>query len=262
VLDTAAALEILAGYEVGDATWAAPPAERYTVAMRRDPGRLRVALTTRNPLGQRAAPEHEAALREASDLLASLGHDVIETEPDLPGAGALDLFLVVYAANVALGAAYAQMLVGREAGEDDLEPLTHEFVARAAATSSTDLLAATTMLQGLARGVVAHWADCDVMLTPVLAERPVPIGAIHGAAEKPMDAFDRASAFAPYAALFNVTGQPAVSVPWDLAPDGLPTAVQLVGPPLGEEILLQLAAQIEDAHPWAHLRPPAVAAAT
>jgi amidase len=70
-----------------------------------------------------------------------------------------------------------------------------------------------------------------------------------------MEGFERATAFAPYAGLFNVTGQPAASVPWGLGADGLPTAVQLVGPPLGEETLLQLAAQIERARPWAHLRP-------
>jgi amidase len=76
-----------------------------------------------------------------------------------------------------------------------------------------------------------------------------------------MEGFERATAFAPYAGLFNVTGQPAASIPWGLGSDGLPSAIQLVGPPLGEETLLQVAAQIEQARPWAHLRPAAATAA-
>jgi amidase len=99
-----------------------------------------------------------------------------------------------------------------------------------------------------------------VLLLPALAERPVPLGQVHGATEPPRVGFDRATAFAPYAGLFNVTGQPAISIPWGIGSDGLPTAVQLVGPPLGEETLLQIAFQIEQARPWAHLRPEPVAA--
>jgi amidase len=116
------------------------------------------------------------------------------------------------------------------------------------------------MLQGISRSVVALWADYDVLLLPALAERPVPIGTIHGALEPPLEGFQRATAFAPYAGLFNITGQPAVTVPWGLAPDGLPAAIQLVGAPLAEETLLQLAGQVEDARPWSHIRPEAFAA--
>ncbi len=76
--------------------------------------------------------------------------------------------------------------------------------------------------------------------------------------DPPMVGFERATAFAPYAGLFNVTGQPGVSIPWGIGSDGLPTAVQLVGAPLGEDTLLQLAHQVEQAQPWAHLRPEPV----
>ena len=92
-------------------------------------------------------------------------------------------------------------------------------------------------------------------MTPVLASRPLPIGELHGCGEDPMDDLRRSGRFAPYTALFNVTGQPAISVPVGFGEDGMPTAVQLVGHPLAEETLLQVAAQMEAARPWAAHRP-------
>ncbi len=89
----------------------------------------------------------------------------------------------------------------------------------------------------------------------MLASRPLPIGELHGCGSEPLDDLRRSGTFAPYTPLFNVTGQPAISVPIGFGEDGLPTAVQLVGRPLGEETLLQVAAQIETARPWADRRP-------
>jgi amidase len=102
---------------------------------------------------------------------------------------------------------------------------------------------------------VAFFADYDVLLTPALAERPLPVGECNGLGDKPLEDLDRSGRFTPYTSLFNITGQPAISVPMGLGPDGLPTGVQIAGKPLCEETLLQLAAQLEAAHPWAHLRP-------
>jgi amidase len=98
---------------------------------------------------------------------------------------------------------------------------------------------------------VAFFADFDVLLTPVLAQRPLAIGELHGCGEDPLADFARSATFAPYTAVFNATGQPAISVPMGIAPDGLPTAVQLVGRPLAEDTLLRVAAQIEAHRPWA-----------
>jgi amidase len=89
----------------------------------------------------------------------------------------------------------------------------------------------------------------------VLATRPLPIGELHGCGDEPLDDLHRSGRFAPYTALFNITGQPALSLPVGFGEDGLPTAVQLVGHPIGEETLLQVAAQVEAARPWAGKRP-------
>ena len=256
VLDTAAALDVLAGYEAGDATWAPPPGAPYVRAVGREPGKLRIGVSTENPVGEAPAPEHVAAVRATAQALASLGHRVEEVDAEFPGPEALPLFLTVFGANISLGAAYAQLLAGRAAEGEDLEPLSRAVVERAAATSSAEYLGAVAMLQASARRVIGLWGDIDILLVPVLAQRPPAIGEIDGLdTDAPLDAFDRAAAFAPYAGLFNVTGQPAISVPAGVAPDGLPVAVQLIGPPLGEDTLLQVASQLERVQPWADLQP-------
>ena len=104
---------------------------------------------------------------------------------------------------------------------------------------------------------MALWNDYDVVMTPALAQRPVRIGEIDACSDEPWEDFRRSGQFTPYTAIFNVTGQPAISLPLFHAEDGLPLAVQLAGKPAGEAALLSLAAQLEAAHPWAQRRPQA-----
>ena len=250
VADTAALLDVLAGYEVGDATWAPKPAEPYSVAARRDPGRLRVGVSTANYLGVAVTPGVEQALLEAAGLLAGHGHEVVEASPPLPDPELLELFLTVFGPNVAVGIAAAEALAGRAAGPEDIEPLARAVLERAAAVPSHVYLAAQAQLQRMARTVVAFFADHDVLLTPTLARPPLPIGELHGCGKRPLEDLARSGAFAPFTALFNVTGQTAISVPMGLDAEQLPRSVQLVGRPLGEERLLQLAAQLESHFPW------------
>ena len=156
---------------------------------------------------------------------------------------------------VALGIGYGETLAGRPPTEDEIEPLSRAVLEHARTLSSTAYLTALAQLQLLARHTVAFFADYDVLLTPVLATRPLPIGELHGCGEQPLDDLRRSGRFAPYTALFNVTGQPALSMPAGFGEDGLPSAVQLVGHPLAEETLLQVAAQLEAARPWAGAAP-------
>ncbi len=255
VAETALLLDVLSGYEPGDATWAPRPAEPYTLAMRRDPGRLRIAMTLANGLEVDADPEVVRGLHRTAELLRELGHEVEEASPALPTPDALEIFLHVFGPAAALGVHFGEMLAGRRPEEDEIEPLSRAVLEAAQALPSTGYLGALAQLQLLARGTVAFFADYDILMTPVLAARPLPIGELHGCGEAPMDDLRRSGRFAPYTALFNVTGQPAISVPVGFGEDGLPTAVQLVGHPLGEETLLQVAAQLETARPWAAHRP-------
>jgi amidase len=255
VADTAHALDVLGGYEVGDANWAPRPAEPYAAAMRRDPGRVRIAVTADNPLGVTPPQDAIEGLRTAAEVLVALGHDVVEAAPAFPPARVLEIFINVFGPAIALGIDSGVRLLGREPGEDEIEPLSRALLEKARETPSIAYMGAIAQLQALARGLVAFWADYDVLLTPALGERPLPIGECHGMGDDPLADLTRSGYFTPYTSLFNITGQPAISVPVGLGADGLPTGVQIVGKPLNEELLLQLAAQLEAAHPWAHLRP-------
>jgi amidase len=255
VAETALLLDVLSGYEPGDATWAPRPAEPYTLAMRRDPGKLRIAMSLDNALGVEADAEVVRGLHDAAATLRELGHEVEEAGPALPDHGSLEIFIDVFGPQVSLGVAFGELLAGRPPRDDEIEPLTRAVLERAGGLNSTGYLTALAQLQALARHTVAFFADYDLLLTPVLASRPLPIGELHGCGEEPMDDLRRSGRFAPYTALFNVTGQPAISVPVGFGEDGLPTAVQIVGHPLGEETLLQVAAQMEATQPWAAHRP-------
>jgi len=254
--ESAALLDVLAGYEVGDANWAARPVEAYSSAVRRDPGRLRIAITTANPLEVDVDPECVRGMHQAAEVLASLGHEVREAAPSMPGKDALRLFISAFGPAVALGISYGELLAGRPPSEDEIEPLSRAILEQAQATSSVGYLGAIAQLQAMARGIVAFFADHDVLLTPALAERPLAIGDCNGLGEHPMADLARSGVFTPFTSLFNVTGQPAITVPIGFGEDNLPTSVQLIGKPLGEDTLLQIAAQIETARPWAHQRPP------
>jgi len=256
VAETAQALDVLAGYEVGDSTWAPRPPEPYSHAVRRDPGRLRVGLTAANPLGAEVDPECLRGMRDAGELLSSLGHDVEEAEIAMPGRDTLELFVEVFGPAVTLGVSYGELLAGRPPEEEEIEPLSRAIAEHAQHTTSVSYLAALAQLQAVARAIVAFFASYDVLVTPALAERPLAIGDCHGCGEDPMADLARSGRFTPYTALFNATGQPAVTVPIGFGDDGLPTSAQIVGKPLCEDTLLQLAAQIETARPWAQAHPP------
>ncbi len=247
VAETAQVLDVLAGYEVGDANWAPRPAEPYATSIRRGPGRLRVAMTATNPLGVDVDPECVRGMHATGELLASLGHEVEAAAPAFPGEDAILLFEEVFGPPVSLGIMYGELLAGREPEDDEIEPLSRAMFARAKALSSVGYLGAVAQLQAVARGLVAFFADYDVLLTPALAERPPPIGIIHGGGDDPLADLHRSAQFTPFTSLFNVTGQPAITLPVGLGDDGLPTSAQLVAKPLGEDTLLQVAAQIEGA---------------
>jgi len=247
VAESAMLLDVLAGYEVGDATWAPRPTEPYSTAVRRDPGRLRVAMTTTNLMGVDVDPECVHGMRVAADLLASLGHEVEEASPALPGNDMLGLFIKAFGPAVALGISYGELLAGRPPAEDEIEPLSRHIYERAQELTSVGYLAAAAQLQAVARGIIAFFAEYDLLLTPALAERPLAIGECNGYGEDPAEDLRRSGRFTPFTSLFNVTGQPAISVPVGFGEDGLPTGAQLVAKPLGEDTLLQVAAQMEAA---------------
>jgi amidase len=256
VADTALVLDIIAGYEPGDPYWAPPPSAPFVEAVDRAPGTLRVALATAAPLG---IPVHEhcaSAAREAAALLESLGHEVTEAAPDWNDEGYIDNFIKIWTAGTGEEIHSYGRIRGRPLDTSKLEPLTQQMLEIASSFSAVDYLRSLEYLQRLARRIVSFWSDYDVLVTPTLAQPPIPIGALRpNDGEEPIKMLENSAGFVPLTPVFNVTGQPAISLPMSLSPDGLPIGVQLVGPPAGEELLLSLSAQLEAARPWADRRP-------
>ena len=122
--------------------------------------------------------------------------------------------------------------------------------------SAIEGMGTNVRLQGFARALVSFLEGYDALLTPALAERPLPLGTLDTAAPEPMATFTRSGLFTPFTPVFNATGQPGISLPLFQGEDGLPLGVQIVGRPAGEAALLALATQIEEAHPWAERRAP------
>jgi amidase len=251
VADTAAVLDVIAGYEPGDANWAPPAAGRYRDAIDVEPGTLRIGLAFNPPLeGAVLDPECERGAREAGLLLESLGHGVEEIVAPWSGLDLLEDFTRAFGPAIAMTSVVGAKIAGRELTEDDVEPLTRAMYERARQQDTLTYLTAQGRLENVARGIVASLAPYDALLTPALAQRPVKLGEIHGRGPDPWGNYRRSGYFTPYTAIVNVTGLPAISLPLYVGDDGLPTAVQLIGRPAAEGPLLALAAQLERALPW------------
>ncbi|MGO8947845.1 MAG: amidase [Ktedonobacterales bacterium] len=252
VADTAAILDVLSGYEVGDSTWAPPLSETFATAAAREPGRLRIAMTVESPLDAPVHPLAVQATHDAAQLLISLGHDIIDvTPPGLVAPQLIEPFNVVWGAGIATGVRFGAMVTNRQPAPELVESLTWAFYQLGISHSAADILESLATLKSYARSLVAFLAQFDMLLTPALGQRPFLVGELNTDAADSVAEFDKAAVMAQFTVPFNLTGQPAMALPLYQGPDGLPLAVQLVGRPLGEGALLALAAQIEKAHPWA-----------
>jgi amidase len=257
VRETAELLDLLAGPEVGDMSWAPPPEAPFATLAAREPGRRRIAMTTLPPIeGVEVDPLAVQAVEDAAALLESLGHEVTEADPPWVVPGTEDAFQRSFGPAVCTQIALASMIAGREPTAEDMEPLSWALYRLCRDTDSVTALLAEFQLHAVGRALVQWTSQFDAVLTPALAEAPVPLGTIDPLDEaNPFGAYERASRFTPFTPALNISGQPAISLPLYQRDDGLPLAVQLIGQPAGEGDLLALAAQVEAAHPWAERRP-------
>ncbi len=259
VRDSAALLDAVGGPAPGD-PYPAPPKRRpFAAALDEPPPRLRVALWLGTPHGNPVSPVSREALGQTAALLEDLGHVVEEAPPPVDPDAVIDAFYVLWAAGAAGSVASFEHLTGRAPGPGDLEPHTEELVAVGRGISAARYMGAQLALQLYARRLAEHLTTYDALLTPTLAEPPLPVGTL--AAEPTLrGAFDRAVRFSPWTWYANVTGNPAMSVPLTWAevpgaPRGLPVGSHFLGRYGEEELLFRLAAQLERARPWAHRQP-------
>jgi amidase len=257
VRDTARLLDVLSGPEPGDATWAPPPAEPFAALAARAPAKLRIAMTTTPPIPDASVdPACRQAALDGAELLRSLGHEVVEAEVPWQTPGGSELFGAVFSVHISLQVIQSSMVARREASAEDMEPMSWAIYQMAQSFNAVQGAALEVQLQALTRRLVAYLEDYDALLTPALAERPLPIGTLDPAALEPMATFTRSGYFTPFTPIFNASGQPAMSVPLYEGEDRLPLGVQLVGRPADEATLLALAGQLEEASPWRERRPP------
>jgi amidase len=259
VRDTAAVLDAISGYEPGDPNIAPPFARPLVDEVGADPGRLRIGVLDRSP-NVASHPDCEAAVAVAAKLLESLGHHVDGSSPAaLSDAGFPDRFVTVVAANVAHDLTILEQILGRPLADGDLEPDNMFFGEIGRSVSAVDYLRTLTAQHLWCREMLSWWhpadgAGHDLLLTPVIATPPPPIGYLSGP-----EGGLRVRELLQFTAQFNVTGQPAISLPLYWTAEGLPVGVQLVAGFGREDLLVRIAAQLEAAQPWASRRPPVTA---
>ncbi len=258
VRDTAAILDVVQGPMPGDPYAAAPPARPYTHEVGAPAGRLRVGLMTQGPRGIAVDAECKAAAQRAARLLQELGHTVEESYPPaLDEAQAMNAYITVVAISVARALETWGARVGRPVPPDGVEPLTWTLAEMARSWSSTRYLEAVESVHAFGRRLAAWWSHgFDLLLTPTTAEPPPLLGEMTSPPDAPLKGLWRATPFGAFTSSFNMSGQPAVSLPLHWTRGGLPVGVQLVAATGREDLLLRVASQLEEAAPWAHRRPP------
>jgi amidase len=263
VRDTAAILDAVRGPAAGDPYVAPPPARPYLEEVGAEPGRLRVGLRSTAPSGQfETHPDCVAAVQDAGRLLESLGHGVEESSPSsLDDPTSVERFIGRWAAGIAFDLDHWARKTDREVTADDVEASTWALAQAARSLTAPDYLSALEYQQRSAREAASWWASgLDLLLTPTMGEPPTRLGEFAPDPENPTAPLLRSVAPAGFAGYWNTTGQPAISLPLHWSDDGLPIGVQLVAQLGREDLLIRVAAQLEEARPWADRLPAAALA--
>jgi amidase len=257
VRDSAALLDATEGADPGAPYWAPPKERPFLEEVGADPGRLRIAFSDRTPSGVEVHPDCSEAMMAAARLCEELGHEVEEGAPEFDGVAMEAAITKLMSADLAAGIQEIENATGRKATPENVEHCNLLIAERGRELKAVELLGALQLFTDLSRKVVAPFFErYDVLLTPTLASPPVPHGTITPTLPDPDEYLERFFAFIPFTPIANVSGNPAMSVPLHWNSEGLPIGAHFVGRFGGEATLLRLAAQLEEARPWAHRRPP------
>jgi amidase len=278
VRDSARLLDALAGPDLGAPYGIAPPVGAFAEAATRPPGRLRIAFSSMAPNGAPVDPECRIAVESAAKLCGELGHHVEEAAPPVP-EDYFSWFLIVFLAAVAQEFAFAEEMTGTRARRSDVEESTWLCRELGRGFSAAELSVTLERLHRATRPIARFFETYDLLLTPTLASPPVKHGDLHPRGLEAVlqilaarlglgrylrygpllrQAADRAFRFMPFSPIWNITGQPAASLPLHWTPDGVPVGVQAVARFEQEATLFSFAAQMEQARPWSYRFPTAV----
>ncbi len=266
VRDTAAILDVTGASRRVGAMRAPTTASPFAAEVGRAPGALRVGILAADPTGGGPIdPECVAGVEAAGRLLEELGHTV---EPSFPSgwsdAEAILRFSSVWATECAYVVDDCAAKVGRPVAEHEVEPLTWRLATMGRTVTGPEFMANVARAISDASAAAAWWRPdpddagpgFDLLLTPTVAERPVPHGTFPSTPENPLGGFIRAGAFVPFTTQANISGQPAISLPLHMTADGLPIGIQVMAAFGREDLLIRVAAQLEAAAPWADRHAP------
>ena len=278
VRDSAAMLDATAGPDVGAPYYAVPPARSFLSEVDVDPRKLRIASTFKPFFGGSVDKDCIKALEATAKLCRDLGHEVVEAAPQVDGRAFVRAFTVILCVETRATIEENEVLLNRKASPEDFESGTWSLGLLGKQFLATDFSRSLNLLQSMARQIALFFQEYDVLLTPTLAKPPLVTGSLRpkesqrsgmrnlfeklntGELIGRLDGLEIPSEhtyeFIPYTTLFNVTGQPAMSVPLYWNDAGLPIGVQFVGRYSDEATLLRLAGQLEKAQPWSERVPP------
>jgi amidase len=256
VRDVAGVLDVISKRMPGEPYYAPPLPRPLVREVGADPDRLRIGVMDRPGIeGFLDDPQCRAAVAGAARLLESLGHHVGESAPAaMSEQEFIGHFTTIIAADVEATLQAFEMLLGRPIGEDEIEPRNAAYRRAGRGLSAVAYLQSRAWFGMWARRMAGWWDDHDLLLTPTLGAPPPELGWFTAAGPKAEEA--RIVSFIPYTAQFNMTGQPAITLPLHWTPGGLPVGVQLAAAYGREDILIRVASQLEQAAPWSERHPP------
>ena len=257
VRDSAVLLDVTHGPEPGDPYAAPVPHGSFLAEVGRNPGKLRVALWTEGLYGEPIDPECVRAAERVAGLLTDLGHMVTPAVPPVAGSECRTAMRTVMAAHTANHVDLRLAALGRQLQPDDLENITRMVAEEGRRLSARDYVNTLLMIHRTGRRLAGFFDGYDIILSPTLADPPLPLGALDMMGEDLEAYIERMWGHLAFTPLYNLSGCPAASLPMHMTPDGLPVGVQ-IGASFGNEALLfRLSAQLEEAAPWWDRRPGA-----
>lgn len=257
VRDSAAVLDVTAGDEMGTFYCAPPKNGSYLAGLDKKPRKLKIGFITTTPMGGKVHQDCVEATLKAVQLCKGLGHEVREMPLNLPFTGKQlgEIFGVIWAVAATSPLALIKKITRQEPPKELVEPLTWALYQQGQKVSGADYELARQAMQKVGRSINFAFQDIDIWLSPTLGMPPVPIGSFAQDENNPLAPMKMASAFSPMTAIFNISGQPAASVPLHWNKENLPIGVQLVGKFGDEHTVFQLSQQMEEAVQWGKKSP-------
>ena len=257
VRDSARLLDATHGPGIGDVIIAPTPRRPFVEEVGDDPGRLRIGLLDFNPRGGEVHADCIDGVHKTAKLLESLGHHVEPGFPEILSDNEIGrAFSMLWSTNMGTAIRRFNEALGREMTTDDIEAMNWAQAQFAIGVNAVDYSLAQASSVKFRRAIQSWWSQgWDLLLTPTLSAPPLLIGSLPNNPEHPMTPLMTGGAWVSFTSQFNISGQPAISLPLHRTAEGLPIGMQLVAAYGREDVLIRVASQLEQAAPWSHLTP-------